>query len=457
MLLTCVGTTDPVRGYRDGGMLHVMRHYRPNKVYVFLTEEMGLYELDGEQGDQRYSKTFQYARDHWENYDVKVEYEYSHIVDAHDLDVVAEPLNALFERIRAENPDGEILINLSSGTPQMKTVLDLLTMKNYYRTVRGIQVSNPEKKSGGSERTNHGQYVVELELECNEDEAPDAPNRCTEPKLYAIERDRIRAQIRKLIEQRDYRALESVSSQLPPSILLLVKHLALRSNLQFQEAQKMSITLKQTMGLDLYPHKGNLKDPKGQQYVELSEYYLLLKNLEKSKRYSEFVLRLNPFLTELLGHILRDSLPENAKRAIPTRGQPKFLGDVIRDAMPDTAGMLERKHKIQFDNYHDFGMRAGVPLLSIVGKEKVPQYVLELFTACERLNYGERNRLAHQLHAVTEQDIEAACMDTRGKHYKAHELCQAFGKTLAFFYPEYCDEKLFTIYDDCNAYMLKQL
>ena len=39
ILFTCMGTSDPVRGYRDGPMLHILRWYRPEKVWVFLTEE----------------------------------------------------------------------------------------------------------------------------------------------------------------------------------------------------------------------------------------------------------------------------------------------------------------------------------------------------------------------------------------------------------------------------------
>ena len=41
VLFTPVGDTDPVRGYHDGGMLHILRHYAPvDRVFVFLTKEM---------------------------------------------------------------------------------------------------------------------------------------------------------------------------------------------------------------------------------------------------------------------------------------------------------------------------------------------------------------------------------------------------------------------------------
>lgn len=38
IFFSCFGTTDPVRGMRDGGMLHILRFYRPEAVYLFLPE-----------------------------------------------------------------------------------------------------------------------------------------------------------------------------------------------------------------------------------------------------------------------------------------------------------------------------------------------------------------------------------------------------------------------------------
>lgn len=457
VLFTCVGTTDPVRGYRDGSMLHIMRHYRPKKVYVFLTEEMG----KDEEKDHRYSKAIQYAKEHWENYDVAHTLVYSHVVNPQDLDVVAKPLYDCFDRILQENPESEILINLSSGTPQMKTILSMIAMDGSIRTIKGIQVASPEGKSGTTERTNKDDYAVEEELECNEDEEPSAPNRCTEPKLSSIERDRTRAQVRKLIEQRDYHALASFSTKLPASIQTLAKHLALRNDLQSEEAEKLSKEIKQNLGIDLYPHQGNFKDAKGKQYKELSEYYLLLRNLERTQRYSEFVLRLNPFVTEMLQYILQDCLPEHAKGVIVTFyvgkvKRVKFRGSVLHDVMPDVAAELETECRFTLDD-RDFGMRVGVPLLRKICQNKVPDFVLETLIACEQLNNDQRNLLAHQLHAITEQDIETYCMDSQGKQYKPHELCHSLGKMLAYAYPEYCDEKLFKIYDTCSAYMIERL
>lgn len=40
ILFAPVGTTDPVRGFRDGPILQIIRHYHPQKVLLYYTQEM---------------------------------------------------------------------------------------------------------------------------------------------------------------------------------------------------------------------------------------------------------------------------------------------------------------------------------------------------------------------------------------------------------------------------------
>ena len=61
VLLTCVGASDPVRGCHDGGMLHIMRHYRPYAVYLYISPEMKAEE----ERDNRYEKAFVRMRESW--------------------------------------------------------------------------------------------------------------------------------------------------------------------------------------------------------------------------------------------------------------------------------------------------------------------------------------------------------------------------------------------------------
>ena len=451
VLFTCVGTSDPVREMRDGSMLHIMRHYRPKKVYIFLSKEME----DFEKADHRLEKTFCFVNEKWADDTAEAIYEYSGLLNVADMDAVADPLFAFFEKMICENPDSQVLINLSSGTPQMKTVLAQLAVSSRHGDIRGIQVANPSGKSGKSGRTNEDGYDVQLELELNEDEAPDAPNRCSEPRLFAIQRDRARAQIGSLLARRDYRALEAVGDQLPPDILPLIRHLAARNDLQTKEAYQLARTL--SLPFELYP----AKRAAGKEYRELSEYYLLLRNLQLTGRYSEFVLRLNPFLTHLMARQIEMSLPEDAKGVIERQrnGRIRFCADVLRRKLPAAADELDLDRRCAVDvTDSELSLFVGVRLLRVLGR--LPKHVLCKLEACESLNSMQRNPTAHQLHAVMDEDIKracVACVDGKKKAYGSDKLVQIFGDMLEKAYPDVCDKELFTVYDRCGDYISQRL
>ncbi|MBR5288618.1 MAG: hypothetical protein IKU34_08550 [Clostridia bacterium] len=446
ILFTCVGTTDPVRGFRDGGMLHIMRHYRPQKVCIFLSKEMA----DFERADQRFTKTFKYVCEHWENYAPQMVTHDSEIVNAADLDAVYDPLFSFFRQTVQENPGSRILINLSSGTPQMKIILAQLSLSPQYQTL-GIQVLNPEKRSGSSERANHKDYIIEDELELNEDNEPDSPCRCTEPRMLAMQRNMQRTRIRSLLEQRDYRALSAMRIDLPAEIVPLVNHLAARNDLKSEEAKKLARGL--SLPFALYPAKRATDE----QYKQLSEYHLLLRNLQLTKRYTEFVLRINPFLTYLTIQMLQKSLPCPLSGIIEPRRDDRIRLDPVAMAriLPAEKAALETRLNEMIRPNTDISLHVLVPFLRVLGK--LPDSTLNVLEACVRLNRAQRNPAAHQLHAITEERIQADCVDDNGRHYGAADLVRAFGRMLRETYPDWCDEALFTIYDRCNEYIISLL
>ncbi len=112
-----LGTTDPFRGEHDGPMVHILRHYRPEAVYLFFTKE--IWE-DFEQRDHRFEKTFAFLREKWDGYAPACHNILSGIGDAHDIDALNQPLHEAIQHISREHPEATILINITSGTPQMQ-------------------------------------------------------------------------------------------------------------------------------------------------------------------------------------------------------------------------------------------------------------------------------------------------------------------------------------------------
>ena len=178
--------------------------------------------------------------------------------------------------------------------------------------------------------------------------------------------------------------------------------------------------------------------------------------MQLTGRYSEFVLRINPFLTHLMARQIEMSLPGDAKGVIErwTNGRIKFRADVLRRKLPATADELNRRCAVDVKN-SELSLFVGAPLLRVLGQ--LPEHVLCTLEACESLNSMQRDPTAHQLHAVMDEDIKRACVDGNQKAYGADELVRIFGGMLENAYPDVCDKALFTVYDRCGDYISQRL
>ena len=288
LLFTCMGTSDPVRGYHDGPMLHIIRHYRPEVICVFLSGEAAA--LDG--CGARLDTVLSHIQNNWGDYAPELRVVRTQIEDPSDMDAVGAPITEAVAALTEEFPDGEVLLNLSSGTPQMKIALAFLAA-DLRRSMRGIQVKNFERASGTTERTNAPDYSVADELECNEDEAPDAPNRCSEPELMHMQRQRAKEQLLTLLDVRDYSAIYTMKN-LPNQLKALIGHLDARDKMQSEAARNFAQNLK--LPFSLYPVRTGA--PRSD-YAEVSEAYLVLLNRSHRQQYEEMILRLNPLVVRL--------------------------------------------------------------------------------------------------------------------------------------------------------------
>lgn len=451
ILFTCAGTSDPVRGNRDGGILHIMRYYHPKRVYLFLSQQIA----DLEAQDHRFEKTFQHMQEVCAAqgivYQPSLFMHNSQLCDASKIDLVEKPLLEYFTSVAAENPNCRILLNLSSGTPQMKTLMQFLAVDSPYH-VLGVQVDGPQQNKKDQSRTDNETYNVDYELATNFDDEPDClpegerRNRTSEPEMFAIKHQRHRHQLLKLLERQDYDAMLDMSQNLPKQLQTLLQHLNARNNLQSEEAYKLSKELTD-LGFPLYPAMKS-----DSHYRDLSEYYLLLRNLQKLGRYSEFVQRLNPFLTELLYTLLMQT--EFAGYLKKNNGRIDVATDVLNSKQPELMKRLQAEAQRTLLDYKNFSIFLGISMLLVT--DTLSDAHQNFLRACNALNTAQRNTAAHQLHAVLEEDIKHDCFFGI-KHYGSAEIVQKLGELLAQAYPDVCDKSLFRIYDRCNDYIKAHL
>lgn len=435
ILYSCFGTTDPVRGMRDGGLMHIMRFYRPEAVYLFLSKE--IVEMD--RADQRIQKTFDYIYKNWGGYKPDVIRMETGIEDPSDMDALMEPMDQLLQQAMEKHPKTEVLLNLSSGTPQMQIILAQMALDPRYPT-KGIQIKSPERASGRAERTNMKRYPVDEALGLNEDEEPDAPNRCCEPKMIAVRREAVRNQLRSLLSQRNYAAIAQMSADLPAPIPKLARHLDYRSRFLLKDAEAEAAGLS---GLGLQADHGVYPYP----VYELIEYFAMLKNLVYMKRYTDFMLRLNPFVVRLQTVLLEEFLKPlglTAQDLIPmVNGRKKIRPRLIKSNLPELLTFMETAFNCPVEE-RDISIRAINVMLAYF---QVDGTALQLLENCERGNRELRNSAAHDLFAVTNEDIRNVCGST------AEDLIRELEKVLIGAVEHYGDKglkKRINIYDYCD-------
>lgn len=326
LLFSPLGDTDPVRGMRDGACLHIIRHYRPDKVILFYTAEIE----EKKKKDDRFVKAIRSVDEHVEIGEI-----FSGIENPHLYDEFIDLFHSTLESLHLEEPDAEILLNLSSATPQIKTMMAMIAAENKW--CRGIQVSTPEKKSNKYNHAATEQTVME-EIELNEDNEPSAPNRCSEPPLKAIRYHNERNQLEALLENYEYKgALTLARSSVSASkdTIALLKHAAARVDFDLKSASEHKKSYK---GKSLFPIWNGKRPVESDKYTKLAEYYMLIYLAKERRDVPEILLRTSPFLDDMLNTFVSKYSSIKISELLDRR---KLSSSLIAQRYPELMRMLD--------------------------------------------------------------------------------------------------------------------
>lgn len=280
ILFSPVGTTDPVRNCRDGACLHILRHYHPDQVVLYYTAEM----------EEREKKTHMYTLgvEHVQP-GCPVQEICSGITNAHLYDAYLHHLPQSVFDVHRKYPEAEILLNLSSGTPQIKVILAIMATE--YDWCRGIQVASPEKRSNVHAVPVQDTEDIEELLVCNEDDEIEAENRCSEPHLEVLRLYREKYELMSLVNQYEYTgawAFCKGNPGIPDGTKKLIHFAMYRADLQTKAAQQI---MRKYQGQQLFPMD---KDAE-----MLTEYLLTMQIHQEKSQYANLMVQLSPFLYEL--------------------------------------------------------------------------------------------------------------------------------------------------------------
>jgi len=367
VLFSPVGTTDPIRGMYDGPMLHIVRHYKPDKIYLYFTKEM--------------SKKREEIQNALAPFDIEIKEIVTDIDNPHDFDIFAKTFDELLIEIQKENLTGKILINISSGTPQIKSALCLEVVSSHLK-LKPIQVLTPSEKSNVD-------IAYGGDIEENLDDLMEkgnylSPNRCIEPDILSFKRTAVKRDLISLISHFEYRAaLEKFNENdylFDDKVAGLIEYAMLRQN--DNENYRKSKWNK-----EFY----YTKDARA---AKACDYYCILDNKSKTGELSYFVLLLKP-LSEYIAEDFTGFLIEEEAIAILDK---YYLQKTGRKYNPTYI-------KIKGRDYLTFNLQQYIAIMEHKGLSGDVIYDFNIIL--EQLEI-RRNDLAHELYREDEINSDKA-------------------------------------------------
>lgn len=405
VLFTPVGDTDPVRGYHDGGMLHILRHYAPvDRVFVFLTKEME----DKETESGCYTKGIQKVAPQ-----CKIEFIRSGITEPHIYERLTV-LQDVFQEKYEQYPNEEWLLNLSSGTPQMKSVMSLIGLD--HSQVKAIQVFSPAEGSNNKSHPEKTPEMLEM-LDHNDDDETSAPNRCNEEELSLLKKHSVKLQIISLVENYEYEGalqLLRLNRELFDQISeQLLEHAVCRRNLMWRDANKIISSYK---GSPLISKAGDFE-----------EFFRVMELRQRKKQLSEFIIKISPILKEL-GEMYLRNIPGFDINLCGQKRRDIFR--INRDQMEKSyPGMLSFIEKEMGNT-----LKSGPLYYNIMvymceyfqahryKNDKKHNQLTDIFLRLRNVEKEVRNPVAHEITNMDEEKIQRLTAENVGKGLKSKDI-----------------------------------
>ena len=292
-LFSPVGNTDPIKYCHDGSLMHICRHYKPDVVYLYLSREIA----EIHRKDNRYVKSLELLGEFIHHkFDIRI-VENNNMVDVQQYDVFYDEFRKIIREIEEEkDAEDQLLVNMASGTPAMKSALLVMATLAEYRFLP-IQVSSPQKKSN-LEYEERIEYSIADNFEVNLDNERDAENRCQEVKCMKLMMLLKKDIIKKHLYSYDYRAALTVGRDIRQDLTeKAYKWLEAADARAVLDWNRLNRFLPEANGVVTPVKTENRKRV-------LFEYALILDLKLKRGEYADFVRAITPLGVDLLELII---------------------------------------------------------------------------------------------------------------------------------------------------------
>lgn len=374
VLFSPIGTADPITQLGDGPMLHLVRHYNPRLVVLFLSPKMSEYD----DADNRYERAIEKLCA-WRSSDrPEIKKIHSQRVDVHHFDGYIQEFEKEIRRLVSKYPDERVVVNASSGTPAMEQALVAIGAFGWY-PFELAQVATPRHDTNTKEdRENPKDYELEIMWGLDPDNEPGAPDRVESVSLPHFKDRLLCKNIEELVADYDYAAALKLCAQLSSP----------KGEVRTYVEQAYAML--------------NLQAPvKEGQQKPIDQYLWMLEVRLRQGDWAGFVRAFTPAFTWTLKLVLSDSgLPEEGyiKTGTSEIDREKVKADERLSAVLMRHAPKPWKHWYVSNR----------SLSQLVGMFCADERTVDFINRLDKFETGARNIVAHEVVRIEKSEIEHA-------------------------------------------------
>ncbi len=438
ILFSPVGGNDPVANFRDGSMLHIARVYKPKQVYLYLSKEM----VEREEQDHRYTKGLEHLAKSTGHHFEKVELlQRECLVNVHLFDTFFEDFERIITQIHEENPESELLFNLSSGTPAMKSALYVLATTRLIKTL-AIQVATPAQKENVKTELPES-FDLEASLELNEDNRSDFVNRCFVAQNENLLVQFNKQSIVKLINAYDYSAALILAEQIKGFITKEALDYLIAAKARMELNLSNYTKILSASKVDFMPIKSGDKR-------KIFEYVLMLTVREKQGNYADFIRGLTPILLPIYESCLLNQCNININDyCVKATQYGNTVYQLSVDKMQKSEIGKRIYNKLQQRVFNDKTIYSTVHIFSIIEEFSSDHELIDTLRKLEDVR-KKRNVVAHEVVGVNDAWIKSKTGLSSKEIVKALKFCMS--KAGINISPDFWES-----YEGMNAILIEEL
>lgn len=332
------------------------------------------------------------------------------------------------------NDDDEIILNLSSGTPQIISALFALNRINDYNT-QAIQVATP-KKGANKEYKDLTDSEIDALIVENQDNSLDFVDRSIKDKSEKFSQALVKRHLRSLIASYDYQAAEAIINRKEDTKSLSNIKKIRKKISDFSRVFKNQCLLSDILSL-----------PLDDSQKKALNYYLMIDVLKEREHIADVLIKAK----SLAEFVIEETIKKDHEGLIVFDGIPPKLNPNFPDCeaiLDDIDKKMKKSRGIEDTDERIFSVQSTLNLLSYLNILEFYNYDSQLQTAINgiiNLN-SERNKVAHGL-----SEIDTRLLSRKKLKQLSENLRLLLVDCLGI------DSSYFNYYDKQNEELIKML